>query len=77
MDAKISRIAFSRRQRQVLCLIAQGMTTGQIASRLQISKRTVLAYSSSLRSLAGAVNNAHLVNICWEIGFFPLTPDKR
>ncbi|MEW6505288.1 MAG: helix-turn-helix transcriptional regulator [Chloroflexota bacterium] len=72
MDARISRIEFSKRQRQVLALIAQGYTTGQIALALGISRRTVLAYSSYLRNLVGAGNNAKLVDVCWRIGVLPL-----
>ncbi|GAP09166.1 response regulator [Bellilinea caldifistulae] len=72
MDARISRIEFSKRQRQVLALIAQGYTTGQIACALGISRRTVLAYSAYLRSLTGAANNAGLVHVCWEMGVLPL-----
>ncbi len=73
MDAKISRMEFSRRQREVLRLIAKGYTTNQIALSLGISRRTVLLYSSHLRSLTGTANNAELVNVCWSLGVLPFT----
>lgn len=70
MDAKISRLNFSKRQMQVLLLIAEGRTTKEIAFELGISNRTVLSYTAYLRNLTGAYNNAHLVRICADLGIF-------
>lgn len=76
MDGRISRLDFSRRQKQVLALIAQGYTTGQIALALGISKRTVLGYSAYLRSLTGTANNAGLVHVCWQLGVLPFDESR-
>jgi DNA-binding CsgD family transcriptional regulator len=73
LTARISAVEFTRRERQVLVLISQGLTYDQIAVRLGISRRTVNAYAAWLRQQTGAENNAHLVAIAWEIGIFPFS----
>lgn len=59
-------IELTRRQRQVLELIAEGMTTKEIAARLGISEHTANDYRKALRMKIGAGNAAQMVRIAIE-----------
>jgi two-component system, NarL family, invasion response regulator UvrY len=53
----------SNREQQVLHQIAQGMTHGQIATAIGISRHTVDTYVKRIRSKLGAGNKAELTRI--------------
>ncbi|MFC4015610.1 response regulator transcription factor [Nonomuraea purpurea] len=52
--------ALSEREKQVLRRISQGLTHGQIATRLGISRHTVDTYVKRIRAKLGAGNKAEL-----------------
>ncbi len=54
--------ALTRRQRQVLALLAQGLSNLQIASTLKISESTVKGHVSTLFSIFNADNRTQCVN---------------
>jgi two-component system response regulator FixJ len=58
----IARMAeLSPRQREVMQLVAEGLSSKQIATRLQISPRTVESYRAWVMERLGAINVADLV----------------
>lgn len=56
------------RERNVLGMIAQGLTHKQIGSRLGLSKATIDTYVHRVRQKVGAVNKAGLTRIAVEMG---------
>jgi two-component system, NarL family, response regulator NreC len=58
----------TKRERQILCLIANGMTNKKIAADLQISIHTVENHRSHLSEKLGAKNVAALVQFAIEKG---------
>ena len=67
-------VQFSQRHRQVLAGLAEGLTSGQIASRLKISSRTVEAHISHIRKLIGAGSRHQLVARAVTLGLIPFPP---
>ena len=62
----LRRRPLSARQRQVLDLLRQGLTTRQIAARLRISVRTVHFHVSALKSALGAETRAQTIWLAGE-----------
>jgi len=62
------RIAFSGRERQVLLLIAEGFTNGDIAKKWGLSVKTVEGYRARVYDKIGARNRADLVRYAIEHG---------
>jgi pSer/pThr/pTyr-binding forkhead associated (FHA) protein len=58
----------SPRQQQVVELIAEGMTNGQIGDQLGITERTVKAYAQELFDKLGVRNRAGAVAAAWNCG---------
>jgi DNA-binding NarL/FixJ family response regulator len=56
------------RQREVLVLIAEGMTTNQIAERLFLSPKTIEYHRAQLADRAGASSIAGLVRFAVRNG---------
>jgi DNA-binding NarL/FixJ family response regulator len=54
---------FSPRQQEVLSLIVSGLTSREIAQRLNISKRTVDRHRTNLLARSGAKNFAELIDL--------------
>ncbi|MGH3917265.1 MAG: response regulator transcription factor [Pseudonocardiaceae bacterium] len=63
--------ALSRRQRQVLAMVAQGWTDAQIASRLHISPRTVSKHLEHIYARLGVPNRAAAVARLTQPGVRP------
>ncbi|WP_433388810.1 response regulator transcription factor [Micromonospora sp. KLBMP9576] len=63
--------ALTTREREVLWLIAEGLTHQQIARRLSLSKSTVDTYTHRLRQKTGAVNKAGLTRVAMIFGLEP------
>jgi DNA-binding NarL/FixJ family response regulator len=61
VSAKHGSAALSRREREVLKLIAEGATSKEIASRLGISPRTAQAHRDKLKEKLGARSTAAMV----------------
>lgn len=58
----------SRREREVLRLVAQGLSTKQVARRLGITERTVKFHVASILNKLGAENRAQAVAVAAERG---------
>jgi two-component system, NarL family, response regulator LiaR len=67
------------REREVLLLIAEGCTSREIASRLQISRKTVEAFRGILLGKSRAKNSVQLVLKAQALGWLDLfsTPDTE
>jgi len=59
----------SRREREVLCCLIEGMTSKEIALRLRISPRTVETHRARLKKELGLRTNADLVRYALTHGF--------
>lgn len=64
-------IQFSRREREVLELLARGHTHQEIADRLFVSIKTVETYRARLREKTGLKTRADLVRFATEAGLLP------
>jgi DNA-binding NarL/FixJ family response regulator len=58
----------TRREKEVLNLITQGMSDMHIASQLGVSPSTIESHRKNLRSKLGARNSAEIVRIAMERG---------
>ncbi|MFM8472486.1 MAG: response regulator transcription factor, partial [Candidatus Kapaibacterium sp.] len=54
-------VSITRREEQILHLVARGLTSPQIAEKLSISSRTVETHRANLMDKTGASNMAGLV----------------
>lgn len=63
---KSDRVPPSPRQLEVVNLIAQGYPRKAIAKKLHLTINGVTARAYHARKRAKAINNAHLVAICWQ-----------
>jgi DNA-binding NarL/FixJ family response regulator len=59
----------TERERQVLCDVAQGFTNREIASRLQISVKTVETHKAKLREKLGLRSRAEIVRYALQQGW--------
>ena len=62
--------ALTRREREVLRLIAGGFSDQEIAQQLFVSPATIESHRKNLRSKLGARNSAEIVRIAMERGLF-------
>jgi DNA-binding NarL/FixJ family response regulator len=60
----------TRREVEVLTLVALGMVTSEIAGRLHVSKRTVEAHLAAMLRRSGAHTRAELVALGFASGIF-------
>lgn len=67
----------TRRQRQVLALLADGLTQRQIAKLLYIDEATVRNHSMRMRRALRANNCAHAVSIGYRAELLPMTAGAR
>jgi DNA-binding NarL/FixJ family response regulator len=65
----------SRREQEVLQLVAEGLTTQQIADQLITSKRTVETHRQNILEKTGTKNTAALVRHAISQGFLSGTSD--
>lgn len=63
-----SPVGLSRRQRQVLCLMAEGLTNPEIARELAISESTVKDYSTTVYDRLEVTNRAGAVAAAVRLG---------
>lgn len=68
----MARTALTHREREVLAMVADGLTTKQIASGLGISERTALSHRENLMSKLGLHNAATLTRHAVAQGLVPL-----
>lgn len=64
----------TRRQREVLKLVAEGKTMKEVADQLKISTRTAESYKYHLMNVLGIRSNAELVQHAIKIGLITVTP---
>ena len=61
-------VRLSRRQREILALVAEGATDSEIAQRLCLAPTTVHWYMSEILSSLGARSRAHAVALALRQG---------
>jgi DNA-binding NarL/FixJ family response regulator len=61
-------VALTERQQIILSLIAEGLTTKEIAARLNISDKTVEFHRASLRRALGVNSSVLLVRTAIRLG---------
>lgn len=59
---------FTKREKEVLALIAEGLTNQEIADKLFISQLTVISHRKSLLEKTASKNTAQLIKYCFEFG---------
>ena len=59
------------RERDVLVMVARGLTHKQIGTRLNLTKATVDTYVHRIRQKVGAVNKAGLTRIAMQLRLLP------
>jgi NarL family two-component system response regulator LiaR len=62
------------REREILTLMAKGLTNNEIAEQLTISNSTVKFHAKGILSKLGAANRAEAVNLAWQ---HHLIPEQR
>ena len=59
---------FTKREKEVLVYIAEGLTNQEIADKLFISQLTVISHRKSLLEKTESKNTAQLIKYCFEFG---------
>jgi DNA-binding NarL/FixJ family response regulator len=70
-QAELERRGISRREYEVLELIAQGLSNQEIAERLFVSLNTIKTHSSNLFGKLGVRRRTEAVKRAQELGFLP------
>jgi NarL family two-component system response regulator LiaR len=70
-DSPRSDYGLTPRERQVLALLAEGLSNPQIAERLSISRSTAAAHVSSILSKLGVANRAEAVSLAIRSDLVP------
>jgi DNA-binding NarL/FixJ family response regulator len=68
VDAAPSPFALTRREREVLALVADGRTNGQIAEALFISTKTASVHVSNILAKLGVTNRAEAAAVAHRVG---------
>ncbi|MDJ1485720.1 response regulator transcription factor [Cytophagaceae bacterium YF14B1] len=68
-EGNIYNVRFSRREKEVLDLIAKGLTTKDIAKQLFISEKTVETHRSNLLAKLNVHNVASLIKVAVQYGY--------
>ena len=69
VPSRLKGAPLSGRERGVLRLVAHGLTTDDIARKLEISERTVQFHLDAVRTKLGAANRQEAVAIGMHLGF--------
>jgi DNA-binding NarL/FixJ family response regulator len=64
-------VDLSPREFEVLQMLARGETLAQIATRLNLSEKTVANYQSSIKQKLGASNNIQILQKAVRLGLLP------
>ena len=70
-DRKREKLGITRREFEILELIAQGMSNREIAGKLYVSENTVKTHSSRVFDKLGAKRRTQAVQIGKEFGLLP------
>jgi DNA-binding CsgD family transcriptional regulator len=70
-EQRLKDLGITRRELEILELIAQGMSNREIADKLFVSENTVKTHSSRLFDKLGAKRRTQAVQIAKEMGLIP------
>ena len=70
-EARLRELGITRREREILELIADGLSNREIAERLFVSENTVKTHSSRLFDKLSAKRRTQAVQIGKELGLIP------
>jgi DNA-binding CsgD family transcriptional regulator len=70
-DERLRELGVTRREREILELIANGMSNREIAEKLFVSENTVKTHSSRLFDKLGAKRRTQAVQLGKELGLIP------
>ena len=70
-EQRLKNLGITRRELEILELIAQGLSNREIADKLFVSENTVKTHSSRLFDKLGARRRTQAVQIGKEMGFIP------
>ena len=70
-ERKREDLGITRREFEILELIAQGMSNLEIAGKLYVSENTVKTHSSRVFDKLGAKRRTQAVQLCKEFGLLP------
>jgi DNA-binding CsgD family transcriptional regulator len=73
----MSHPELTRRQCEVLSLVARGMTNARIGRELGITEESVKRHVRALRLVLGAADRAAAVNEGWRHGYLPWRGEIR
>lgn len=68
MDKEILLFKVSKREKEIILLLAQGLTTKQIGHKLNISPTTVISHSNNVRAKLNCKNCPELIYRASQIG---------
>ena len=70
-EARLRELGITRREREILELIADGLSNREIAEKLFVSENTVKTHSSRLFDKLSAKRRTQAVQIGKELGLIP------
>ena len=70
-EGKLRELGLTRRELEILALIANGMSNREIAEKLFVSENTVKTHSSRVFDKLGAKRRTQAVQIGKELGLIP------
>ena len=70
LPSRLRNVPLSAREREVLRNVAHGLTTDDIANKLEISERTVRFHLDAVRTKLGAANRQEAVAMGMQLGLF-------
>ena len=70
-QSRVDELGITRRELEILQLIAAGMSNREIAEKLFVSENTVKTHSSRLFEKLNAKRRTHAVQIAKELGLIP------
>ncbi|MBI1224368.1 MAG: DNA-binding response regulator [Bacteroidetes bacterium] len=73
VEASLSKLGISKREHEVLCLIAEGHSNQEIADQLFLSLNTVKSHSSNLFSKLDVKRRTQAIQRAKELGLLPET----
>lgn len=67
------RTYLTKRETEVLLLIAEGYTIKEIGVRLHVREATAKSHAANARAKLGASNSANMIHLAWLMGLFTTT----